>query len=103
MSWRTWLGDGKKDWADYNLSDYDGLESLTADVAWRLPAKVVSPDPDTLLEFFNVLDHEWNMSPSEFWIVIVEGHQFIEHPTALELFEYIRQVRLGGLKEEVHA
>ena len=67
MSHRTWLGAGRKSWADYNRSDYPSLESLCADAMWRLPAKAYAPDRDTLTRFLEVLNREYGMTWDDFW------------------------------------
>ena len=73
MSWRTWLGSGKQDFADYNLCDYPDLRALCNDAKWHLPAKVFAPDTDVMARFLTIMEDDFFMPPSEFSVLVIEN------------------------------
>ena len=70
MSWRTWLGADKQDWCDYNLCEYPSMEELCKEIKWQLPAKVFSPDRETVKKFLQIMDEEYYMLRNDFSIWI---------------------------------
>lgn len=89
MSWRTWLGSEPAHAmaiADFNLCEVDSMKALCAQAAWRLPAKVFSPDRDRLEEFLRIMEDEHGMTFDDFWTLKVGGMDgpwvdFLETPT----------------------
>lgn len=69
MSDRTWLGVGIQDWADWNLCTYPSMEDLCKAAAWKLPAKVWSPDIETLNKFLNIIARQHYMYPKDFSVI----------------------------------
>lgn len=76
MSFRTWLGEGRKDWADYNACDYPSLAELCCQAAWKLPARVYAPDVRHMEAFLHVMKTEHFMDEPEFWDLCIgdDGH-----------------------------
>ncbi len=96
MSWRTWIGEGRRDWADENLCDYPDLVTLAQEIAWHMPAKLAGDDPRKIMELLEILAQEHSMPPDEFWAIwytLPDGTRteprWIEHPTWDELEAYL--------------
>lgn len=86
MSWRTWLGEGRKEIADFNLCDYPDLKSLCADAMWHMPAKVIGPTKEVLDAFLTEMYEEYAMCYHEFSVVALGefGHCEDYHPDTTE-------------------
>lgn len=90
MSFRTWLGPDKMDWADYNLCDFDSIEKCAEAGYWKMPAKVYATHSETLQKYLDFTSKN-GMSPSEFWEIGIYPQGFpghldsVAHPDAEEL------------------
>lgn len=67
MSWRTWLGNDIKDFADFNLCEYADMTELCAAVKWHLPAKVYSPNRENMKMFLIIMEKYYSMTWDDFW------------------------------------
>ncbi len=67
MSDRTWLGEGRKEWADYNLCDFPSVQDLCRAAAWKLPAKVYAPSREVMDQFLLTMEEVAGMTFDEFW------------------------------------
>jgi hypothetical protein len=87
MSDRTWLGDSKLEWADYNRCDFASLEDLCKAAAWKLPAKVLSPSREKMDEFLRVMEDRHSMTMDDFWTLNIgngkdgEWAEYMSTPT----------------------
>ncbi len=95
MSWRTYIGEGTQDWADFNLSEYASLEALAEEIKWQMPCKlgiaVGSDAAGKALRLLSILEEDYAMPPNEFWVIWIEGQQGIEHPEWMEVRAYLEK------------
>ena len=85
MSWRTWLGDGKREYADFNLSEFPDMEALCKKTAWQCPCKLFSPTKELADQFFQTMWRNHSMGAEEIYcrVGLIHGEMVDYEPDAV--------------------